>query len=113
MLVANGAREWHSRANENESGARHDFQLLLLARKEFFLISRSLALPVNDLLLPQPMGFICIVVGTMLYFNTIKIKALMGAEELEELDKSLLDAQARELKEVGGWEQEREMQAQI
>lgn len=45
----------------------------------------------------QPLGFVFIVMGQMLYFNTVKIKALMGAEEIaamegRELDKRLLQS---------------------
>ncbi|CAD7939916.1 unnamed protein product [Amoebophrya sp. A120] len=35
----------------------------------------------------QPFGFVFIVLGQMLYFNTIKIRSLMGPEEIAEMEQ--------------------------
>eukprot|EP00392_Amoebophrya_sp_AT5.2_P007051 g7065.t1 len=57
----------------------------------------------------QPLGFVFIVMGQMLYFNTVKIKALMGAEEIaamegRELDKRLLQGPQRTRAQGGSGE---------
>ncbi|CAD7957463.1 unnamed protein product [Amoebophrya sp. A25] len=44
----------------------------------------------------QPFGFVFIVLGQALYFNTIKVRRLMGDEEIAEMERSLLSAEQAE-----------------